>query len=425
MEQRSSTNALGDAYGVVFTWDHSAAYRGQNNNKFWGTCFELGQPGGTNRIPVWHDGAGGTNRFYECRHEANTGVFAICDSVNAQMNLYTLAYTGPAPVSGSVTQTGGALFNYVKPVEPANRTDLTWFSGEIASYVSGRIANVPYISGPFHWVQNSTTIAKFPTASANYDIGYENGVEYVRCTLSSQGVGVFVKTDKCKQFHVALDCIAGFPGRLTVQCFSAAGVVLDSTGPNTPYARFTSSSNTAGYGGAYQTSLDNFLAGGIDFHDDVKYARIMFVGGSAVLKLISFSITAIGQGANNPLQVYAGPGVLDDPMQKLSSAKPDTAGEHGRYSIGNVVSNSASAAAAAAGWQCSTAGRLAKAWAISTAYVVGQVRANGANVYVCKTAGTSACAGGPAGTGTCIADNTVVWDYLSPKAAFVTQAVLA
>jgi hypothetical protein len=64
---------------------------------------------------------------------------------------------------------------------------------------------------------------------------------------------------------------------------------------------------------------------------------------------------------------------------------------------------------------------LAPAWAGTTAYALGEQVTNGANMYLCITAGTSAGAGGPTGTGTDIADGTVVWTYLSAATAVRTQ----
>jgi hypothetical protein len=52
------------------------------------------------------------------------------------------------------------------------------------------------------------------------------------------------------------------------------------------------------------------------------------------------------------------------------------------------------------------------AWANGTAYSVEDLRTNSGNVYICTTAGTSAGAGGPTGTGDGIADNTCVWSYV-------------
>jgi len=52
-------------------------------------------------------------------------------------------------------------------------------------------------------------------------------------------------------------------------------------------------------------------------------------------------------------------------------------------------------------------------WAASTAYLVGQKVTNDTNkIYQCTTAGISAAAGGPTGTGSGITDNTVVWAYV-------------
>lgn len=52
------------------------------------------------------------------------------------------------------------------------------------------------------------------------------------------------------------------------------------------------------------------------------------------------------------------------------------------------------------------------AWAINTAYVVGDRRTNASRCYRCITAGTSAGAGGPTTTAADITDNTAHWKYL-------------
>lgn len=55
----------------------------------------------------------------------------------------------------------------------------------------------------------------------------------------------------------------------------------------------------------------------------------------------------------------------------------------------------------------------APAWAGTTAYALDDVVTLGSNIYQCVTAGTSASSGGPTGTGSAIADDTVVWDYVA------------
>lgn len=61
-------------------------------------------------------------------------------------------------------------------------------------------------------------------------------------------------------------------------------------------------------------------------------------------------------------------------------------------------------------------GIVTENWQASTAYVLNQqVNNDGGKAYVCVTAGTSAGAGGPTGTGTGITDGTAVWDYIGPN----------
>jgi uncharacterized phage protein gp47/JayE len=63
------------------------------------------------------------------------------------------------------------------------------------------------------------------------------------------------------------------------------------------------------------------------------------------------------------------------------------------------------------------------AWAGTTGYTVGQLRANGGNVYLCTAAGTSAGSGGPTGTGTAITDGGATWRYIAAGTAAVAVAV--
>ena len=418
----STANALGDAYGTVLTYDKNVAgaYKSHNNNIWSGPCYEM-QTVGTNRIPLWLDGVGNSNRWKEVRHETGTGVLAICDTSSCINNVFEVGFlSGGSTISG-ISQTNGARDNVYRAFTEYQRTDQTWYSGEIASFLSGRIANVPYIAGPFHFVQNSTTITKVPSAIANFDYGYENGQEYFRGAGTS-GIGVFIDTSTTKQFWVSENFISGFPGRLMVQCFDASGAVLSGSAPS--YVVGGSLTTTANFGNAYQYGSDTHTNCMLNFDTAVKSARVCFVPGTNVLKLVGFTITAMGTSGHAPLTVYAGPGINDDPALRLSTAKPDTAGEHGRYEKGSAVWNASAAAAAPAGWVVNTAGRLAKTWVTATTYVVGQVRKNGANVYYVTTAGTSG-ATGPTGTGTAIADGTVVWNFLCPTATFVTMANLA
>jgi hypothetical protein len=69
--------------------------------------------------------------------------------------------------------------------------------------------------------------------------------------------------------------------------------------------------------------------------------------------------------------------------------------------------------------------RVGNVWAAGTAYALNAQVNSGGNLYTCATAGTSDAAGtGPSGTGTGIADGTVVWNYAG-VAATATATVTA
>lgn len=74
------------------------------------------------------------------------------------------------------------------------------------------------------------------------------------------------------------------------------------------------------------------------------------------------------------------------------------------------------------GTQPGTSG-IAPAWAASTAYVEGDGRTNGGNLYQCVKAGTSASSGGPGGTGNDIADGTAEWDYIGASSTLISYPV--
>lgn len=66
------------------------------------------------------------------------------------------------------------------------------------------------------------------------------------------------------------------------------------------------------------------------------------------------------------------------------------------------------------------------AWAGTTAYVIGNRRTNGGNIYEVIVAGTSAASGGPTGTGADILDGTTLrWKYIGPTATASTTPLPA
>lgn len=97
-----------------------------------------------------------------------------------------------------------------------------------------------------------------------------------------------------------------------------------------------------------------------------------------------------------------------------------------RWKRADVIRKRVPAAGAVAEMMCITPGAsTATAWAGTTAYALGAWVYNGANVYACTTAGTSAGAGGPTGTGTGIVDGTAVWAYVDVRAVFKNTVTAA
>lgn len=67
----------------------------------------------------------------------------------------------------------------------------------------------------------------------------------------------------------------------------------------------------------------------------------------------------------------------------------------------------------------------ASAWSATVGYIVGAVRTNGGNIYLCTTSGVSAGSGGPLTTADAITDGTVVWRYVGEGAAYVVATATA
>ena len=96
----------------------------------------------------------------------------------------------------------------------------------------------------------------------------------------------------------------------------------------------------------------------------------------------------------------------DDDEKYIGCIKPKPGSGYGDIDIWN----------AATGAACSVY-YDAEPWVASTDYEVGDKVVNGAKVYQCDTAGTSAGSGGPTGTGADISDNSARWDYVAAQDA--------
>ena len=426
-ENSSISNSWGDSVGVVITRDiANNAYSGQNNNHFKDSCFELGSSTPYNRIPVWLCGAGGSNKFVDIRSESNDGWCAVIDGIGLALsqNEITCSFDNSVAQSfQSILELNGAVANHYYSGFVEQRFKTCWNSGNLLDSVTSYAANAPYINGPMHFASSAgatfaRTVTNVALKTYNDSVAVPNGV----------GIGVFVDTSSIKRFIVRISARSGFGGRIALQCFDASGAILTGSGANSPYVRSTGplSYNTS-YGGAWLTGSDGANNFPITFGADVQKARIIIAGGTndAILKSIELiglmdKQDSTGANATAAMVVYSG---LPGDECRMASAKPDVAGQHGYYALGQQIQNAAAAVGQPGYWTAITnaVGYLAKTWAISTAYTrTGDTVVNGANVYYLVTPGTSASSGGPTGTGAGITDGTCVWNYLGPKAVFAT-----
>ena len=420
--QTSATDGLGDAYGVVITWDKISSYRRQNNNVWFRPSFELRQPfaGGSVRDCVLLDGAGESCRFIEARRE-NSGRAINVNTNNSSFgrnNEFISSFDESNQAGESIVLTGlrGSGNTYLGSV-PQERFPSTWTSDDLINYFSsGGAANSYHVAEPFHACSSANGIPVSELTSTNLDLD----LTAVRA-LNASSFGFFLDTDFTKSFLIHTKQL-GAGCRIVVRAFDANGSFLNDAGLTNWYVNGVVTSWTTNFGGGYILAADTFLSGMITVLNAVKSVQIILTGGPSVAMLLqSVSVSAL----NTKLSPRIYSGLARQPNTRRATAKPDTAGTVGSYNQGDFIANASAAVASTSGWTATNNGRLARAWTPTTAFQVGQIRWNDTDkIYVCVTAGTSAGAGGPTGTGTAIADGTVVWNYVSPKSTFATNANL-
>ncbi|RWL14896.1 MAG: hypothetical protein EOR57_31615 [Mesorhizobium sp.] len=418
-EQASNTTLLGVGYGVHIT-SVVGGYTGHNNNRWYAPCFELGGSVST-RIPFFFDGAGGVNTVTDARAENNNGPFALLSGDAAHNNEFGLSFgsTGAAGQVNTVQEVNGAYGNRITGGRYGKEARKS-FTNLHRLLSSNGGANSPYISGDLFLVGSAGTALRTTTTA-----GLVRSNALALDVSSSVAAMVAVDTSKIKQWRIDVGRIGNLTDNLAVIAFDSAGNRLtgdatDVTYGDEPYVKGSGIVANAAFGGSY---LRPGGTGG-DLISVRTEVDTMWVGyyGTAIR-----SIELTGYTTSEKLDAASGLSAIatfvplnDAGSVPLATANPGTAGTHGYYSVGQIVYNSAAASGVASGWQCTTAGWLAAAWTISTAYsVLGRIVTNDSGkMYQLVTAGTSAGAGGPTGTGSAITDGTCVWNYVGVKAVF-------
>lgn len=421
----SSATGMGTAYGVEITSDGN--YNSHNANRWYSPCFELNATVGVTRVPMFFNGAGSYCQVYSARHESSGGVFAVCDAQSrsgaAMHNWFDVIYSGGSFAVDDITQRNGAIGNVYNSNTPGAKLRASYVAPDVVACVKPRAANASWLTGPWSYYTNGSATIRKVTDSTVEVAGRKLG-SYLRISSSASVVGLQLRTDQCKQWLVRAKCdgTANY-GRLVVRGFDATGTqvsggtVLTSVQYNSTAAAVAS---TANFGGAYQSSSDGVGKACILLVDStVASMHVGVSGGSAPAHLQGMDLFPMDGGKVQAVSVFCSEGESE---RGYATADPGTVACFGSMVQGEIVGNGTAALAAVQGWMCTTGGSNAVAWVTGTAYVAGQRRYNGANVYVATSAG-NAGATAPTGTGTGISDGVVTWDFLETR--LVTAALPA
>jgi hypothetical protein len=371
-------------------------------------------------VPVLLDGVGSQNYWYRPRHESGKGPWGIVKgnpaNVNAgSCNEVDMGYAAGTDASYRFIwlQVAGAYANIYRYGKQAN--EHAWNSGPMVGKLSsGGAATVGRIAPPFFCMQGTDGA---PLRSTN---ALGRAVTNTKALQLALGFGVFVEvnTERVKDFTVSAGVLPGFGGRLYVVALDQNGAILNGTVTDSwgteNYVKFFGVTAASNFGGSFTVGSDNTSDNvRLTVREDVKAIRIGFAPATNALALLSFEIVGHSRmsDASSLTLRYDGMGITSPVMDihegLIATANPATAGVYGKYTRGALVGNASAASAQPAGWECTApaVSWLAAAWVAATAYAVpGHVVTNDTGkVYELLTAGTSAGAGGPTGTGTATA----------------------
>ena len=323
---------------------------------------------------------------------------------------------------GLLTQGGGAIVQSLSETGSARLNLIQWtndlrYAGDevnitnLASLVKAYSSSTLMMTGPLHVTTGAGTPVQFIAPG-----GIEMGSETIRMNSADRTIGFFIDIDGGETFQAWVNTSNSLYPALGIAAYDANGNRMSY--PGSPAVPVIKSDATARYnrwsvdtGGAYLSGAANSE---MTFTTDstVKRLRVFIYGGSGFVR--AFGIRRLTQ-KQAPLSPFSG--LISNPVNHYVAGDP-TNGTFGIYNRGDLALIDTAAAAGLDAYQATLGGYLCDAWTASTAVTLGMLRHNGGNVYECITAGTTAGAGGPAGTGSSIADGTAVWKYLSTKAVF-------
>lgn len=338
--QTSTTNRTSDRYGVRVT-SADGSYLNNNNNVFLKPSFELGasalQAPATEAIPVLIE-HGASNSFLKARNENNSTT--TIRALNASsFNIMTTGYgdcNADDQSSYSSTSTMGIREELTLKIKrlifkaDSLQKSSGCYNGTTQIHVPGLMqvaASGGAILKAYTWVTIENT--------------------YINVT---NGIGVFVKTNRCKRFIVSKDAETGYGGRVYFRCYNSAGNALTSSDAGHPYVKSVPGSGinySTNYGGAYVTTVDSNFDIYFEVGADVDYILLILAKGTNNLRIRSFAVYAENYDCStwvNYEQIIPG--------ANIGTAAPTA----GTWEVGRRVINDAPAIGQPKAWICTVAG---------------------------------------------------------------------
>jgi hypothetical protein len=323
---------------------------------------------------------------------------------------------------GLLTQGGGAIVQSLSETGTARLNLIQWtndlrYAGDevnitnLASLVKAYSSSTLMMTGPLHVTTGTGTPAQFIAPG-----GIEMGADVIRMNTADRTIGFFIDIDGGETFQAWVNTSNGLYPAIGIAAYDASGNRMSYPGGGA--VPVIKSDATARYnrwstdtGGAYLSGAANSE---MTFTTDstVKRLRVFIYGGLGWVR--AFGIRRLTQ-KQTPLSPFSG--LISNPVNHYVAGDP-TNGTFGIYNRGDLGLLDTASGSGLDAYQATLGGYLCAAWMVTTAVTVGMLRHNGGNVYECTTAGTTAGAGGPSGTGSSISDGTAVWKYLSTKAVF-------
>jgi hypothetical protein len=182
---------------------------------------------------------------------------------------------------------------------------------------------------------------------------------------SGRAVGRMVDVRQKKRYMLRRDVEASNGGRWIILCFDSSVAQLTSAGGAHPYAVSDVSTPLqydSNFGGCYQTGGDGTDDIFVSFKDDVKFAWIGLMGGTAVCRARSIGFQSIDGGTLTTFQGFTDSGgarFYNDDALYATGAPATNIGIN--YPDGLNIERADGTAAGAPGWKVTTGGTVGTA----------------------------------------------------------------